>query len=67
MVKKITITAIIGYASWVIFTNDNLKTYDGCLDAMYSQFTSIEDRGKRKLIAKLRCDELIAEGKVTPK
>ncbi|PTO62419.1 hypothetical protein [Vibrio splendidus] len=67
MVKKIIVTAIIGYVAWSFFIDDSLKTYDGCVDAMYSQFTAIEDRGERKAIARLRCDELVAEGKVNPK
>ncbi|MFA0181109.1 restriction endonuclease [Vibrio cyclitrophicus] len=40
---------------------------DGGIDALYSQFTAIEEKGERKAIASLRCNELLAEGKVTPK
>ncbi|MCU7999441.1 hypothetical protein L5M38_23150 [Shewanella sp. SM101] len=64
--KKIILTAIIGYVAWSLFIDDSLKTYDGCVDAMYSQFTAIKDRGERKAIARLRCDELVTEGKVNP-
>jgi len=67
MVKRIIVTAIIGYVTWSFFIDDSLKTYDGCVDAMYSMSTAIEDRGERKAIARLRCDELVAEGKVNPK
>ncbi|NVN83723.1 hypothetical protein BCU90_00515 [Vibrio lentus] len=67
MVKNIIVTAIIGYMAWSFFIDDSLRTYDGCLDALYSQFTAIEEKGERKAIARLRCNELLAEGKVTPK
>lgn len=45
---------------------DDMKTYDGCVDAAYSQFIAIEDRGVRKAIARLRCDQLVADGKANP-
>ncbi|HBC3612533.1 MULTISPECIES: hypothetical protein [Vibrio] len=66
MVKKIIIAAIIGYSAWVLLVNDSLKTYNGCVDAMYSQFTAITDRTERQAMARLRCDELVLEGKVSP-
>ncbi|SUQ09247.1 Uncharacterised protein [Vibrio parahaemolyticus] len=46
-----------------VFIDDSLKTYDGCVDAAYSQFIAIEDRGERKAIARLRCDQLVVDGK----
>ena len=51
-----------------VFIGDSLKTYDGCVDAAYSQFIAIEveDREERKAIARLRCDQLVADGKVNP-
>lgn len=67
MVKKIIVIAIIGYLAWSFFIDDSLKTYDGCVDALYSQFAAIEDRGERKALARLRCDDLVTEGKVIHK
>lgn len=49
-----------------VFIDDSLKTYDGCVDAAYSQFIVIEDRDERKAIARLLCDQLVADGKVNP-
>lgn len=65
MVKKIIVAAIIGCIAWVFFIDGSLKTYNGCVDDMYSQFTAIKDRTERKAMARLRCDELVAEGKVS--
>ncbi|WP_413483663.1 hypothetical protein [Shewanella baltica] len=67
MVKKIIVIVIIIYIAWSFFNEESLKTYDGCVAVLYSQFTAIEGKKERKSIAKLRCDELVTEGKVNPK
>ena len=39
MVKKIIVIVIIIYIAWSFFNEESLKTYDGCVAALYSQFT----------------------------
>lgn len=65
MFKSVVIIILALMCIWFYWGND-LKTYDGCVSALKSQFTGVEDLNERHQIARKMCDELVTEGKVLP-
>ena len=65
MIIKLIIVGSIFYGFW-LFLGYDLDNYDGCKIALYSKFTGIEDEVDRMNMARFRCDELVAKGKVKP-
>ncbi|EJA7356672.1 hypothetical protein ACVD1N_21930 [Vibrio parahaemolyticus] len=65
MLKNAIILVLIFMCIW-FYMGESLKTYDGCVSALRSEFTAIEDFKERTAIAKAHCDDLVAEGKVLP-
>ncbi|EKG2657570.1 hypothetical protein O2V57_004472 [Vibrio parahaemolyticus] len=65
MFKNAVILVLIFLCVW-FYLGDDLKTYDGCVSALRSQFTAVEDYTERTQLAMAHCDDLVAEGKVLP-
>lgn len=65
MIKNVVIGILILLCLW-FYNSSNLKTFEGCVDSYFAQFTGIEDRTRRRVRAIEVCDELVTDGRVLP-
>lgn len=65
MLKNVVIGILLLLCLW-FWSGNYLKTFDGCVDSYFREFTGIEDRTRRRSRAIEVCEELVAEGRVLP-